>query len=239
MAAMYFRMSSGCRAGAWPATGETRQPQRLPYKQHAFATALRQERRSVCEKTLLQNQFSERKCAGWAGVEQQRRNSSRRMHNERAMLNGEIRVAEFRIIACPIFRFRKNEGAQDFAALHLRGLFLLLCWLGVKRALGLRLAHLRRHSGERAMIRDRDPGTDRNRNAGVSRNRIHRELQSLTQGESQTFSSESRIGVIAADGVLSGGTTSGTVSVEICEIRGCSIRVAMSIAVKSKAPASK
>ena len=41
----------------------------LPYKQPAIATALRDERRSVSEKTLLQNQFSERKCAGWAGVE--------------------------------------------------------------------------------------------------------------------------------------------------------------------------
>jgi hypothetical protein len=33
---MYFRISSGCRAGASPAGGETRQPQRLPYKQHAI-----------------------------------------------------------------------------------------------------------------------------------------------------------------------------------------------------------
>ena len=69
MAAICFRISSGCRAGASPASGETRQPQRLPYKQYAIATALRDERRSVSEKALLQDQFSERKCAGWAGVE--------------------------------------------------------------------------------------------------------------------------------------------------------------------------
>ena len=69
MAEMCFRISSGCRAGASPASGETRQPQRLPYKQYAIATALRQERRSVSEKALLQDQFSERKCAGWSGVE--------------------------------------------------------------------------------------------------------------------------------------------------------------------------
>ena len=52
MAEMCFRIWSGCRAGAWPAIGETRQPQRLPYKQYAIATALRQERRSVSEKAL-------------------------------------------------------------------------------------------------------------------------------------------------------------------------------------------
>ena len=53
----------------------------------------------------------------------------------------------------------------------------------------------------------------------------------------QTFSLESRIGAIAAEGVLSGGTTSGMASVEAGRISGCSTRVAMSIAVKSKAPA--
>ena len=53
-----------------PASGENGNRQRLPYKQHAIATALRDEnRRSVSEKALLQNQFSERKCAGWSGVE--------------------------------------------------------------------------------------------------------------------------------------------------------------------------
>ena len=69
IAAICVRISSGCRAGAWPASGEIRQPERLPYKQHAIATALREERRRVSEKTLLQDQFSERKRAGWAGVE--------------------------------------------------------------------------------------------------------------------------------------------------------------------------
>ena len=69
MAAICFRISSGCRAGAWPAGMETRQPQRLPYKQHAIATALPDESRSVIEKALLQNQLSEGKCTGWSGVE--------------------------------------------------------------------------------------------------------------------------------------------------------------------------
>ncbi len=71
--------------------------------------------------------------------------------------NGKIRVAEFRVIACPIFCFRKNDSAQDFAALHLRGLFLLFRRLGMEWALCLRLVDFRCDRGERAMIRDRDP----------------------------------------------------------------------------------
>ena len=76
-------------------------------------------------------------------------------------MNGKIRIAEFRVIACPIFCFRKNNGAQDFAALHLRGLFFLFRRLGMEWALGLRLVGFRCDRRERAMIRDRDPGTDR------------------------------------------------------------------------------
>ena len=34
-----------------------------------IATGLGENRRSVSEKALLQDQFSERKCAGWSGVE--------------------------------------------------------------------------------------------------------------------------------------------------------------------------
>jgi len=55
----------------------------------------------------------------------------------------------------------------------------------------------------------------------------------------QIFSCESTIGAIAAEGMLSGGTTSGTGPVETGWICGCSTRVAISIAVKSKAPARK
>src|SRR5262249_45398414 len=117
-AVMYFRISSGCRAGAWPAGTEKRQPERLPYKQHAIATALNDERRSVSEKARLQNQFGERKSSGRSGVEEQRCNDSRRIRDERERQNGKIRLAELRVIACPIFCFRKNHSAQDFATLH-------------------------------------------------------------------------------------------------------------------------
>src|SRR5438552_5840416 len=67
----------------------------------------------------------------------------------------------------------------------------------------------------------------------------HRTPNTSHGATTQTFSSESRIAEIAADGVLSGGTTSGIGPAEFCETWGCSIRVAMSIAVKSNAPARK
>jgi hypothetical protein len=115
----------------------------------------------VSEKASLQDQFSERKCTGWAGIEKQRRNDSRRMHNERAHRNEKIRDTEFRVISYPISCFRKNDSAQDFATLHLRGLFLLFRRFGMEGALGLRLVDFRCDSRECTMIRDRDPGTDR------------------------------------------------------------------------------
>jgi len=55
----------------------------------------------------------------------------------------------------------------------------------------------------------------------------------------QIFSCESTIGAIAAEGMLSGGTTSGTGPVEAARMSGCSTRVAITIAVKSNAPARK
>jgi hypothetical protein len=50
-----FRIWSGCRAGASPTRYMERQPERLPYNQNAFASALRQKWRSVSEKALLQD----------------------------------------------------------------------------------------------------------------------------------------------------------------------------------------
>src|SRR5207249_9184547 len=39
-----FAFSSGCRAAASPASGERRQPERLPYKQHAIASVVRRRK---------------------------------------------------------------------------------------------------------------------------------------------------------------------------------------------------
>ena len=79
------------------------------------------------------------------------------MQNKRARLNGKIRIAEFGVVPFPVFCFRKNDSAQDFAALHLGGLFFLLRRLGMEWALGLRLVAFRCDRRERTMIRDRDP----------------------------------------------------------------------------------
>ena len=62
---------------------------------------------------------------------------------------------------------------------------------------------------------------------------------SFRGASTQVFSCESTIGAMAAEGMLSGATTSGTGPVETDRISGCSTRVAMSIAVKSSAPARK
>src|SRR5438094_7489730 len=80
-----FRISSGCRAGAWPASGETPQPERLPYKQNANASRLTNDRRSVGQNAPLQDQFSERQhLSGRASVEQQWRDRTQRVRGERA-----------------------------------------------------------------------------------------------------------------------------------------------------------
>ena len=126
----------------------------------------------------------------------------------------------------------------------------------MKWTLGVRRIGLCRHRSERAMIGDREPGTDRNRNDHVARVCIHilRSARTCPRFESgdmlphsntshgavtQTFSRESTIGAIGPDGIFSGGTTSGTGPVETGGICGCSTRVAMSIAVKSIAPARR
>ena len=62
---------------------------------------------------------------------------------------------------------------------------------------------------------------------------------SFRGANTQIFSCESMIGAIGAEGMFSGGTTSGIGPVDTGSISGCSTRVAISIAVKSKAPARK
>lgn len=61
----------------------------------------------------------------------------------------------------------------------------------------------------------------------------------FNEQNTQTFFCESIIGAMDAEGMLSGGTTSGTGPVAADRMSGCSTRVAMIIAVKSSAPARK
>jgi len=154
-------------------------------------------------------------------------------------MNGKIRVAEFGVIACPIFCFRKNDRTQDFAALHLRGLLLLFCRFGVEWALRLCLINFRCDCSECAMIRNRDPGADRNYSHHRTRVRFHSAFNRPSPPNSQIFSGESRIGATVPEVTPSGATTSGTSVADCSANRGCLTRVASSAAVNSSAAARK
>jgi len=47
--------------------------------------------------------------------------------DERELFNAKIDIGKLGVISRPTFRFRERNSTQDFAALHLRGLLLLLC----------------------------------------------------------------------------------------------------------------
>ena len=129
--------------------------------------------RSVSEKALLQDQLCKGMRAGRPCVEQQRCERIAEMCEQPAILKGEIDIGNIAITSCPTLRDSWNNGTQNFAALHLRRLFLLLFRFGMKWAGGLRRIAFRRHRCERAMIRDRKPGTDRNRNGHAAHARFH------------------------------------------------------------------
>jgi hypothetical protein len=141
-------------------------------------------RRSVSEKAPLQNQFSERMCTRRTRVERQGHLRVTQKRNENKLFKAEIHIRKFGVIARPTFPFRKNNRPQNLAALYVRGLLLLLRRLGMKRALrgigimpmngcGLAPPVTRRQRSEHTMIRDREPGTDCNRNACATHARIH------------------------------------------------------------------
>jgi hypothetical protein len=152
-----------------------------------------------------------------------------------------------------------NNSTQDFAALHLRRLFLLLFRFGMKRAGRLPRSVFCCHRRERAMVRDRDPGTDRNRNGHAAHARFHiqccfwtgrtrprfkvptcrdhRTPNSSSTAWTQTFSSDSVIGA-APVAVTSGGTNGTLGRMAACDWSGvCLMRVDISIALKRRAAA--
>src|SRR5437773_10563964 len=85
-----FLISSGCRAGASPASCTKRQPERLPYKQNAFACVLSDSWRSVSEKALLQDQLSKRMRAGRPRVQLERCEGVPEMCEQPALLEEEM-----------------------------------------------------------------------------------------------------------------------------------------------------
>jgi len=127
----------------------------------------------VSEKALLQNQLSKRTRAGRPRIEQQRCECIAEMCEQPAILKGEMDMGTIAVTLRPTLGDSWNNSTQDFAALHLRRLFLLLFRFGMKRAGRLRRIAFCRHRRERTMIRDRNPGTDRNRNGHTTHARFH------------------------------------------------------------------
>ena len=162
------------------------------------------------------------------------------MPNTRPFLKGKSDGRKIGVIASPAFRFRKNNRTQDFAALHLRRLFFLLCRLGMKRALVLRRGRFRREGSERAMIRDRDPGTDGNYDNHAAGAWIHDSFNSTNHRDDSSIF----FGQIDQPG--DGGVPEATPPADIASLGsaglalvncGCSTRVANSIAVNKSAAA--
>ncbi len=178
--------------------------------------------------------------AGRPGIEKQWRQRSSRMPNMRPFLKANSNGRKIGVIARPAFRFRKNNRTQDFAALHLRRLFFLLCRLGMKRALVLRRGRFRREGSERAMIRDRDPGTDGNYDNHAAGACIHDSFNSTNHRD------DSSIFFGQIDQPRDGGVPEATPPADIASLGsaglalvncGCSTRVANSIAVNKSAAA--
>ena len=129
--------------------------------------------RGVSEKALLQDQLSKRMRFRRSRVEQQRCERVAETSEQPAILEGKIDIGKIAVTSCPTLGDTWNNSAQDFAALQLRVFVFLLCRLGMKRASRLRRIVFCCHRRERAMVRDRDPGTDRNRNAHAAHTCFH------------------------------------------------------------------
>src|SRR5207244_8375382 len=95
------------------------------------------------------------------------------MREQPVILEAKIDIGKIAVTSRPTLGNSWNNGAQDFAALYPRRLFLLLFRFGMKRASRLGRIVFCCHRRERAMVRDRNPGTDRNRDARATHTRFH------------------------------------------------------------------
>jgi hypothetical protein len=111
---------------------------RLPYKQNAFACVLSDSWWGVSEKAPLQDQFSKGMRVGRPRVQQERCEGIPEISEQPAILEGKMDIGNIAITSRPTLGDSWNNSTQDFAALHLRRLFLLLFGFGMKRAGRLR-----------------------------------------------------------------------------------------------------
>jgi hypothetical protein len=116
--------------------------------------SLEEKGRGVREEAPLQDQLSKGMRAGRPRVQQERCEGLPEISEQPAILKGKMEIGKIAVTSCPTLGNSWNNSAQDFAALHLRRLFLLLFRFGMKWAGGLRRIAFRRHRCERAMIRD-------------------------------------------------------------------------------------
>src|SRR5438034_10725821 len=126
-----FLILSGCRAGASPASCTKWQPERLPYKQNAFACVLSDSWWGVSEKAPLQDALSEGMRAGRPRVEQQGCERIPERSKQPAILERKMDIGKIAFTRRPTLGDSWSNSPQDFAALHLRRLFLLLFRFGM------------------------------------------------------------------------------------------------------------
>jgi hypothetical protein len=131
---------------------------------------LNARRRSV--RTHASNQFNKGRFPGRTGIEQEWRSIVRLGENDRGR-GRKIDIGKVGVIAGPALGNLRHHRAQNFAALNVRRIVFLLCGLGVKRAFVFDRLGFGRDGADRAMIGNRDPGTDRNRDGHASHACLH------------------------------------------------------------------
>src|SRR5437773_12246883 len=114
-----FLISSGCRAGASPASCTKWQPERVPYKQNAFACVLSDSWWGVSEKAPLQDQFSKGMRVGRPRVQQERCEGIPEISEQPAIFEGKMDIGNIAVTSCPTLGDGWSNSTQDFAALYL------------------------------------------------------------------------------------------------------------------------
>ena len=135
--------------------------------------ALSPKRRGVRAQAPIQ--FNKRSLAGRPGIESERRYRNLRRLEQRHLMRSRVNWEEIDNRRGRILGRCCRNRAKDFAALGRRRFGVGLGRLGVERATARRfiLGHKR---PQRAMIRDRDPGKDRDENDQATRGCSHADL---------------------------------------------------------------